>query len=128
MGRVAGGDHVTPLGCRVRVLNVERDDGNDVMLSLSMEGEHDDRHVEVLLDNGSRWALINMLTRADERAWPNMGTHQLLAAAQEASAFTHSPEKVALAGHLLAAAQVQATENLTWTMEHRVAASMGRSA
>jgi hypothetical protein len=65
MGRVHGGERVTPLGCNIRVLNVEREDGLDTLLSLTMVDPVDDRQAQVLLDHGSRQALLQMLTSVD---------------------------------------------------------------
>lgn len=116
---VIGSDRTTRLGCRIRVLNVEREDDMDVMLALTMEGD-DDRHAEVLLNRNDRLMLINGLARSDERAWPNMTPHQLLAEAQ--AAFEMGMESAA--SILVAAAQAQATAAVDWTLENRVAARM----
>lgn len=61
MGRAKQGEHLTPLQCGIRVLNVTREDGLDVLLSLHMLDSNDGRRVEVLLDDGSRAALRTML-------------------------------------------------------------------
>lgn len=50
------GDFTTQLGCRIRVLNVTRDDGLDALLALTMP-DNDGRHAEVLLSAADRAAL-----------------------------------------------------------------------
>jgi hypothetical protein len=122
MGRVNGGEHVTPLGCGIRVLNVEREDGNDTLLSLTMVDPEDDRRVEVLLDNNARYKLISMLTRQGDDRWPNMTPHQLLEEAQEVL-HNQGPR---IAEVLVAVAQAQAAMSLEWTIENRLIPSMGQ--
>lgn len=122
MGRVKGGEHVTPLGCNIRVLNVERDDGLDTLLSLTMVDPGDDRQAQVLLDHNARYKLIAMLTREGDDRWANMSPHQLLEAAQEAHEQNTIPEMLAV---FVAAAHVQAATSLEWTIENRLIPSMG---